>query len=125
MADYRAPVKDMGFVINELAGLADIAALPGYEEATPDLVEAVMEEAALLATQVIAPTNLVGDAKGSRVENGQVIVPPEFHSAYQQYVEGGWPSIVNDPEYGGQGMPLVLGAAINEMVCSSNMAFGM
>ena len=125
MADYRAPVKDMGFVINELAGLADIAALPGYEEATPDLVEAVMEEAALLATQVIAPTNLVGDAKGSRVENGQVIVPPEFHSAYQQYVEGGWPSIVNDPEYGGQGLPKLVGMAVEEMLQSANLAWSL
>ena len=77
MAEYRAPVKDMGFVINELAGLEQIAALPGYEEATPDLVEAVLEEAAQLAQEVIAPTNMIGDAKGTRVEDGQGVVPPE------------------------------------------------
>ena len=93
MSEYRAPVKDMGFVINELAGLEQIAALPGYEEATPDLVEAVLEEAGTLAAEVIAPTNMIGDAKGTHVEDGQVIVPPEFHSIYKQYVEGGWAGI--------------------------------
>ena len=61
MSDYRAPVKDMGFVVNELAGLAEVAALPGFEEATPDLVEAVLEEASQLASEVIAPTNVIGD----------------------------------------------------------------
>ena len=98
MSDYRAPVKDMQFVISELAGLAEIAALPGYEEATPDLVEAVLEEAAALSSEVIAPTNVPGDQQGTRVEDGEVKVPAEFHTAYQQYVEGGWPSIVNNPE---------------------------
>ena len=93
MSEYRAPVKDMGFVINELAGLEQIAALPGYEEATPDLVEAVLEEAGQLASEVIAPTNTIGDEQGTKVVDGEVIVPQEFHTAYHQYVESGWAGI--------------------------------
>jgi len=125
MSDYRAPVKDMRFVINELAGLAEVAALPGFEEATPDLVEAVLEEAALLAGQVIAPTNVVGDNKGSRVEDGQVYVPEEFHNAYQQYMEGGWPGIGMSPEYGGQGLPALVSVAVEEMLQSANLAWSL
>jgi alkylation response protein AidB-like acyl-CoA dehydrogenase len=125
MSDYRAPVKDMSFVINELAGLEQIAALPGYEEATPDLIEAVLEEAAQLAQEVIAPTNVVGDQQGTRVENGQVIVPPEFHAAYQQYVESGWPGIAMDPEFGGQGLPGIMAVAVEEMLQSANLAWSL
>ena len=80
MSDYRAPVKDMRFVVNELAGLSAVAALPGYDEATPDLVDAVLEEAAQLAADVIAPTNVVGDTQGARIADGQVTVPQEFHA---------------------------------------------
>jgi alkylation response protein AidB-like acyl-CoA dehydrogenase len=125
MSDYRAPVKDMGFVINELAGLADIAALPGYEEATPDLIDAVLEEAAVLSSEVIAPTNVIGDEQGTKVVDGQVIVPQEFHAAYQQYVEGGWSTIVNDPEYGGQGLPKLVGVAVEEMLQTANLAWSL
>jgi alkylation response protein AidB-like acyl-CoA dehydrogenase len=125
MSEYRAPVKDMRFVINELAGLADLAALPGYEEATPDLVEAVLEEAAQLASEVIAPTNVIGDEKGARIEDGEVKVPAEFHNAYQQYVESGWPGIDNNPEYGGQGLPKLVGAAVEEMLQTANLAWSL
>ncbi|MGI9292154.1 MAG: acyl-CoA dehydrogenase [Gammaproteobacteria bacterium] len=125
MSDYRVPVKDMGFVINELAGLEQIAALPGYEEATPDLVEAVLEEAAQLAQEVVAPTNVVGDEKGTRVEDGQVLVPQEFHAVYQQYVESGWPGIGMDPEFGGQGLPSIVGVAVEEMLQSANLAWSL
>jgi alkylation response protein AidB-like acyl-CoA dehydrogenase len=125
MADYRAPVKDMLFVINELAGLAEIAALPGYEEATPDLVEAVLEEAAQLAREVIAPTNIIGDEKGTHVVDGQVIVPPEFHAAYKQYIDGGWPGIGCNPEFGGQGLPALISVAVEEMLQSANLAWSL
>jgi len=125
MAEYRAPVKDMRFVINELAGLAEVAALPGFEEATPDLVDAVLEEAAILAGAVIAPTNVVGDSQGSRVEDGQVYVPKEFHNAYRQYMEGGWPGISMTPEYGGQGLPALVSVAVEEMLQSANLAWSL
>ena len=125
MSEYRAPVKDMGFVINELAGLEQIAALPGYEEATPDLVEAVLEEAGQLASEVIAPTNTIGDEQGTKVVDGEVIVPQEFHTAYQQYVESGWAGIGMDPEFGGQGLPQLVGVAVEEMLQSANLAWSL
>ncbi len=125
MADYRAPVKEMRFVINELAGLSQLAALPAFAEATPDLVEAVLEEAAALANEVIAPTNELGDEQGATVDNGQVRVPAEISAAYRQYMEGGWPSIVMNPEFGGQGLPLAVGVAVEEMLHSANMAWSL
>ena len=125
MADYRAPVKDMQFVINELADLDKVAALPGFEEATPDMVEAVLEGAAQLASEVIAPTNVIGDEQGTRVENGQVYVPQEFHAVYKQYVEDGWPSIGFSPEFGGQGLPGLMSVAVEEMLQSANLAWSL
>ena len=102
MTDYHAPTKDMLFVINELASLADVNRLPGFEEASADVVEAVLEAAAQLANEVIAPTNRLGDTQGSHLEDGSVRVPAEFADAYRRSVENGWPSLVMDPEYGGQ-----------------------
>ncbi len=125
MADYHAPAKEMRFVINELAELSKLSVLSAFEEATPDLVEAVLEEAAALATEVIAPTNELGDQKGVVVEGGQVRVPAEISSTYQQYMEGGWPSIVMNPEFGGQGLPLAVGVAVEEMLHSANMAWSL
>ena len=125
MSDYRAPVKDMRFVVNELAGLAAVAALPGYDEATPDLVDAVLEEAAQLAANVIAPTNVVGDTQGASIHDGQVTVPQEFHQAYRQYVEGGWPGISMSPEFGGQGLPHLVSVAVEEMLQTANLAWSL
>ncbi|MBT8423167.1 MAG: acyl-CoA dehydrogenase [Gammaproteobacteria bacterium] len=125
MSDYRAPVKDMRFVINELAGLEQIAALPGFEEATPDLVEAVLEEAGALAAEVIAPTNVLGDEQGAKVTDGQVTVPAEFKEAYSQFIASGWSGISMDPEFGGQGLPEVVGVAVSEMVQSANLAWSL
>jgi len=125
MSEYRAPVKDMGFVINELAELSEVAALPGFEEASPDLVEAVLEEAAQLVTDVIGPTNKVGDEEGTRVEDGQVVVPQEFHTAYQQYMEGGWPGISMSPDFGGQGLPGLVSVAVEEMLQTGNLAWSL
>ena len=123
MAEYRAPVKEMRFVINELAGLADVASLPGYEEATPDLVEAVLEEAAI-AAGVVTPTNAVGDSQGTRVVDG-IVVPDEFKAIYRQYVENGWAGIAHSPDYGGQGLPNVVGMAVEEMLQSANLAWSL
>jgi alkylation response protein AidB-like acyl-CoA dehydrogenase len=125
MSEYRAPVKDMRFVITELAGLSQIAALPGYEEATPDLVEAVLEEASQLASEVIAPTNMLGDQQGSTVKDGQVYVPSEFKDVYTQFVESGWGGLAMSPEYGGQGLPESLGVAVTEMLQSANLSWSL
>ena len=125
MSDYKAPVKDMLFAINELANFENVAALPGYEEASPDLVEAVIEGAAQVANDIVAPTNWIGDQTGVRVEDGRVIAPEAFRVAYQALVDDGWLGISMDPEYGGQGLPSLLGIAIEEMLQSANLAFSL
>ncbi|HLS67740.1 MAG TPA: acyl-CoA dehydrogenase [Kiloniellales bacterium] len=125
MTDYRAPVSDMRFVLQEIAELPKIAALPGYEEATPDLVEAVLEEAGKLASDLLAPLNQKGDEVGSILENGVVRTPEGFAAAYAQYVEGGWNAVPFDPEYGGQGLPWAIGVAAQEMWNAANMSFAL
>ena len=125
MSDYKAPLNDIAFVLEEHVGMAGIAALPGLEEATPDVVQAVLEGVAQLAEEVIAPLNWPGDHQGARVENRAVVEAPGFREAYWQYVEGGWNSLPFPAELGGQGMPVVLATAVLEMVQSSGIAFGL
>ena len=125
MSEYRAPVTEMLFVINELAGLEELSRYSGFEEATPDLVEAILGEAAQLAGEVIAPTNRIGDATGTRIEDGQVRVAPEFSDAYRQFVEGGWAGLAGHPEHGGQGLPFLINIAVEEMWQSANLAWSL
>ncbi len=122
---YVAPLKDMQFVLREVAGLDRIAALPGGEVAEPELVAQVLEQAAKLAEEELAPLNAPGDRSGSVLENGVVRTPPGWRDAYRKYVDGGWNSVPFDPEYGGQGFPWVIAAAIQEMWQSANMSFGL
>jgi 3-(methylsulfanyl)propanoyl-CoA dehydrogenase len=105
MSTYRAPVNDMLFAIQELADLKGIASLLGYEEATPDLVNSVLEEAAKFANGVWAPLNRVGDVEGAKWSDGQVAMPEGFHDAYRQFVEAGWNGLRFDAEYGGRACP--------------------
>lgn len=125
MTDYRAPVKDILFVLRELAGLEAVGKLPGYEEATDDLVEAVLEEAAGFAAGVIAPINSVGDTQGTRVEDDHVVVPEEFKLAYRQFAENGWGGLAQSAEYGGQGLPYLVGLAVEEMWQSASLAWSL
>ncbi len=125
MTAYTAPLADMRFVLQEVAGLPEVAGWPGYEEATPDLVEAVLEEAGKLASEVLAPLNYTGDQQGCQFENGVVRTPPGFKEAYRQYVEGGWNAIAFDPDYGGQGLPWTLATPIQEMWHAANMSFAL
>jgi len=123
MAEYTAPLRDMQFVIEELVGLDDIAALPGYEHATPDVVHAILEEANKLARDVLSPINRAGDLEGSRLENGVVITPTGFKAAYQAYVDGGWNALQFDEDIGGQGLPLLVATPVFEMWDAANLAF--
>ena len=125
MSDYKAPVTDIAFVLEEHVGMADIAALPGLEEATPDLVQAILDGAAQLTEAVIAPLNRSGDQQGARVENRAVIQADGFKEAYWQYVDGGWNSLPFASEHGGQGLPLVLATAVQEMIQSANLSFSL
>lgn len=123
MAEYTAPLRDMQFVIEELIGLDDVAALPGFEDATPDTVQAILDEANKLARDVLSPINRGGDAEGSRLENGVVITPPGFKEAYKAYADGGWNSLQFDQEIGGQGLPMLVATPVFEMWDAANLAF--
>ncbi|GHE19913.1 acyl-CoA dehydrogenase C-terminal domain-containing protein [Halomonas urumqiensis] len=126
MPDYQAPLRDLRFVMDELLDYpAHYARLPGADEATPDVVAAILEEGARFAREVLLPLNQSGDREGCLLEGGDVKAPKGFKAAYQQYVEGGWPSLAADPEHGGQGLPHSLAMVLNEMVCATNLAWGM
>lgn len=122
---YHAPLKDMRFVLNEIAGMEDISKLPGYEHATHDVVEAVLTEAARLAGEVWAPTNKTGDRQMSRLENGNVKTPDGFKDAYKQFADGGWTGIVCGQEHGGQGLPWSVNMAVGEMWQAANLALSL
>ena len=125
MATYKAPLRDIRFVMHELLDSASVASLPGYEQATPELMDAVIEEAARLSENILLPLNLSGDSEGCTYENGVVRTPKGFKEAYRSLIEGGWTGLSCDPEYGGQGMPALLGTVFEEVVSSANIAFGM
>lgn len=125
MPSYKAPLREYNFLLYELLGIQQYSNLPGFSDASEDLVRAILEEAAKLTEEVLQPLNQVGDREGCTLENGVVTTPTGFKDAYKTLVEGGWPALVVDPEYGGQGLPNSLGVIFNEMVSSANMAFGM
>jgi len=126
MSTYRAPLADMQFVLNELAGLSQVASLPGFEEATPDTVSAILDEAAKFATDVLDPLNVPGDREGSTwLEGGQVKTPPGFKEAYEQFCANGWNGLTKSPEYGGQGLPQLVACPVEEMWHSANLAFDL
>ncbi len=125
MPDYYAPLQDMQFVINEIAGLDAIAALPEFEEASPDLVEAVLEQAGIFASEVFAPLNHAGDEHGTRIEDGAVVSPPGYAEAYRQFVDNGWQGIGKSTAIDGQGLPFLVHSAVAEMWYASNMAFAL
>ncbi len=125
MSTYTAPLKDMRFVLNELAGLGEVAKLPGFEEATTDTVDAILEEAGKFASGILDPINHSGDREGSTWKDGSVTTPKGFRDAYRQYVEGGWGALPFDPERGGQGLPKLVATAVEEMLTASNMSFSL
>jgi alkylation response protein AidB-like acyl-CoA dehydrogenase len=125
MIPYSPPLADMRFALDELAGLPEIAQLPGCEQASADLVDAVLEEAGKLARDVLAPLNDVGDRERARLENGVVRTPTGFKEAYERYAEGGWNALPFEPEHGGQGLPVALSTAVLEMWNSANMGFAL
>ncbi|OGA16130.1 MAG: acyl-CoA dehydrogenase [Betaproteobacteria bacterium RIFCSPLOWO2_02_FULL_66_14] len=125
MSTYAAPLKDMSFVLNELAGLADLAKLPGCEEAAPDTVEAILQEASRFASEVLDPLNYSGDQEGSKLREGAVTTPKGFKDAYRKYVEGGWGALPVSARWGGQGLPKLVATPVEEMWCSANMSFSL
>ena len=126
MPSYRAPVEDVQFLLNDVFHIDRYANLPGFADASPDVVEAILGEAAKLSEQVLTPLNRVGDKEGcKRASDGSVTTPAGFKDAFKQIVEGGWIGISAPAEFGGQGLPMVLTQIVNEFLCSANMAFAM
>jgi acyl-CoA dehydrogenase len=122
MAAYQAPLRDLVFNVREIADLDAVAKLPGYEESS-DLLEAIVEEAANFATKVLDPINATGDREGSHFDAGAVTTPKGFKEAFKQFADAGWIGLPMPTEYGGQGLPQLLGTAALEMWQASNMAF--
>ena len=125
MTTYAAPTRDMRFVLNELAGLPNVNQLPGFEEATVETVDAVLEEAGKFAAEVLAPLNRPGDIDGAKFNDAEVMPPEGFKDAYRAFVESGWASLPFEPEFGGQGLPELVAAATNEIWQSANMGFAL
>jgi 3-(methylsulfanyl)propanoyl-CoA dehydrogenase len=125
MSAYVAPLKDMRFVLQDLAGLDEVAKLPGCEEATPETVDAILEEASKFATEVLDPLNYSGDQEGSKWRDGAVTTPKGFPEAYRKYVEGGWGALPVAAQWGGQGLPRLVATPVEEMWCSANMSFSL
>ncbi len=125
MSTYTAPLRDMQFILNDIADIEAICALPGNEDCSVDLVESILDEAAKFASGVLDPINRGGDTVGSVCKDGVVTTAPGFKDAYQLFCETGWNAMPFSPEYGGQGLPAVVTMAVNEMWKSSNMAFAL
>ncbi len=124
MPIYNPPIKDIDFLLHEVYKVEQ-QDVPGYDELTQDFTEAILEESGKIARDVMAPVNLIGDTVGCKLENGEVITPPGFKEAFDQVTQGGWASLDIDPEFGGQGLPNVIGIAVNEMFIAANQSLTM
>lgn len=125
MPSYHAPLDDIHFLLHDVHNVAQLAELPVFAEATPDVIDAVLAEAATVCEELLFPLNQSGDAEGCRYENGEVKTPAGFKEAYAQYASGGWTGIAAPPAFGGQGLPEAVRFVFEEMLCSANLSFSM
>lgn len=125
MPTYQAPLRDYQFILNELLTINNKTELAGFDEVDSELVDAILQGVADFTTEVMLPLNGVGDIQGCKLVDGKVITPDGFKDAYQQYVDNGWATLTSDPDFGGQGLPEVVGVFATEMNTSTNMAFAM
>src|SRR6202171_1244324 len=126
MTPYRAPMQEIQFVMNELAGLGQVGKLPGYEDATPDTVAAILEHASKFAAEVLDPLTAVGDREGATwQEGGKVKTPAGFKDAHRQFFENGGDGLTKNPNHGAQGLPQLVATAVEKMWHGANMAFAL
>src|SRR5262245_11881691 len=126
MPTYQAPVDDVQFLLNDVFHIERYSNLPGFADASPDVIEAILGEAAKYCGEVLAPLNTVGDREGcTRHDDASVTTPKGFKDAFKQLVDGGWIGISAPTEFGGQGLPMLMTQLVNEFLCSANMAFAM
>ncbi len=123
MSQYQAPLNDISFILKHVVGINEVAALPGCEEVTEDLMDAIFSEAGKFSAEVLAPLNRAGDTEGAKIANGVVTTPTGFKAAYGKYTEGGWSGLEVPTEFGGQGLPHIIATPVAEMLGSANMAF--
>jgi alkylation response protein AidB-like acyl-CoA dehydrogenase len=123
VAEYAAPLHDMRFVLKHVVGLDQVNTLPGCEEVADDVVDAILEEAAKFAGEVLSPLNAIGDRVGAGLKDGAVATPPGFKEAYRQFVENGWGNMSAPAQFGGQGLPSLIATPVEEMWGSANLAF--
>jgi len=125
MNEYSPPIQDIEFLLNEVVGFKEICGFPDCHEFSSSLVSTILNEGGKFASEILAPLNQLGDREGSRLKDNTVVTPPGWKEAYQKFVAAGWPTLLADPKYGGQGLPRVIGVAIQEMWDAANMAFGL
>lgn len=125
MQVYEAPIRDMRFVLNELHADDGFGGVKKFAEVTPDLADAILEEANKFCTGTLLPLNASGDSEGCHIENGVVRTPKGFREAYEAFVAGGWTTLASDPEWGGQGLPEALNKLVEEMICGANLSFSL
>ena len=125
MAEYRIDFRDVQFILYEHLGVERLCQYPQYAEFNKEVFDMVLDQALKMAKEVIAPLNDVADRVGAKFDQGKVTFPKEFHGAYQKFMEGGWIGVSTNPEWGGQGLPFVIGIATNEFFCGSCVAFAM
>lgn len=125
MASYTAPIRDINFVLNDVLNVTELANTERFADATADIVEGVVSEASKFVEEHLAPLNQAGDEEGCAWQDGEVTVPKGLPEAYEAFWQNGWLGLTHAPEYGGQGLPYVLGKAVEEMICSGNVAFSL
>ncbi len=125
MPVYNPPAENIKFILHDVLNASQLSELPGFEDVSEDLMDQVLEEGGKLCAEVLFPLNQSGDQEGCHYENGVVRTPKGFKEAYDMFTEAGWCGVSADPEYGGMGMPVLMNTVMQEMICSSNMSFGM
>src|SRR5258708_28949168 len=124
MPSYKAPVDEYRFIMNEVLDAGELSRLPGFEDATPDLIASILDEAAKFCENILQPLNQSGDAEGCTYENGVVRTPAGFKEAYDKFVEAGWAGLTASPKYGGQGVSQPRDFPNEEIIFSADIFFG-